>query len=57
MSEDECTLSTSNCKAGIQASWVQGTATATVFAGSIAGQLIVRVYMAFVSINALPLMY
>ena len=41
MSQEECTSSPDDCKNGDQASWVQSTATATVFAGCIAGQLTV----------------
>lgn len=39
MSVSECTSSEDSCKDGEQAAWVKGTATATVFAGAIAGQL------------------
>lgn len=42
MSQDECTLNADKCKSGIQAAWIHSTATATVFAGCIAGQLTVR---------------
>lgn len=39
MSVSECTSTDDNCRQGIQDSWVQSTATATVFVGAIAGQL------------------
>ena len=39
MSSDVCTSTDENCKHGSQESWVSGTASATVFAGAIAGQL------------------
>lgn len=40
MSSSQCTSTTSECKEGTQAEWVTGTATATVFVGAIAGQLV-----------------
>eukprot|EP00595_Chromulina_sp_UTEXLB2642_P001881 CAMPEP_0196766516 /NCGR_PEP_ID=MMETSP1095-20130614/25797_1 /TAXON_ID=96789 ORGANISM="Chromulina nebulosa, Strain UTEXLB2642" /NCGR_SAMPLE_ID=MMETSP1095 /ASSEMBLY_ACC=CAM_ASM_000446 /LENGTH=152 /DNA_ID=CAMNT_0042128949 /DNA_START=287 /DNA_END=742 /DNA_ORIENTATION=- len=39
MSDSVCTSSEKNCKDGIQAPWVSGTLTATVFIGAIVGQL------------------
>lgn len=39
MSSTECTTTQDLCRQGIQAPWVHGTATATVFLGAIAGQL------------------
>jgi PHS family inorganic phosphate transporter-like MFS transporter len=42
MSVQECTLTPEKCRNGVQASWVTGTATATIFAGAIAGQMTVR---------------
>jgi hypothetical protein len=41
MSVEECTLNEERCRVGKQADWVSGTATATVFAGAILGQLTV----------------
>lgn len=41
MSVEQCTLTEEKCKDGKQAGWVMGTATATVFAGAILGQLTV----------------
>lgn len=40
MSVAECTSSEEDCREGSQAVWVQGAATGTVFAGAIAGQLV-----------------
>ena len=40
MSVTECTSTAADCEEGTQAVWVSGTATATVFAGAIFGQLI-----------------
>ncbi len=45
MSAEECTANPDQCKDGDQASWVHSTATATVFAGCIAGQLSVSRYI------------
>lgn len=39
MSAEVCTMSKKDCKEGTQEAWVASTATATVFAGSIIGQL------------------
>ena len=39
MSVEQCTLTLDQCAEGKQAQWVSGTATATVFAGAILGQL------------------
>ena len=41
MSAEQCTLTEEMCRDGKQAGWVMGTATATVFAGAILGQLTV----------------
>ena len=41
MSVEQCTLTEDKCMSGKQAGWVMGTATATVFAGAILGQLTV----------------
>jgi MFS family permease len=40
MSVEECTLDKEKCQDGKQSSWVTGTASATVFAGAMLGQLI-----------------
>lgn len=40
MSVEECTLNEEKCQEGKQSSWVTGTASATVFAGAMLGQLI-----------------
>ena len=39
MSVDVCTLDDEECREGHQEAWVKSTLTATVFAGSIMGQL------------------
>ena len=39
MSVEQCTSTVDHCAEGKQAQWVSGTATATVFAGAILGQL------------------
>ena len=39
MSVEQCTATADQCAEGKQAQWVSGTATATVFAGAIIGQL------------------
>lgn len=44
MSVEQCTLTKDKCMDGKQAGWVLGTATATVFAGAILGQLTVSVF-------------
>jgi hypothetical protein len=51
MSVEECTTTDDRCRDGVQASWVAGTVTATIFAGAIAGQLTVSVAL---SQNVIP---
>ena len=41
MATSVCTTDDGDCKEGHQSSWVISTATATVFAGAITGQLCV----------------